>query len=75
MPGFVDRVVDGVAVILLEHGGRAYVPVSELPPGTEAGRLVEVTFTLLPVPQSSEDVEAVAQVIERLRESRAHRHG
>jgi hypothetical protein len=73
MQGFVDRVVDGVAVILLEGGGRAYVPASELPPGAAAGRLVDVAFTLAPAPDGVDDVEAVAQLIERLRASE-HRH-
>jgi hypothetical protein len=73
MQGFVDRVVDGVAVLLLEGGGRAYVPVAELPSGAVAGRRVDVAFTLLPVPEGTDEVEAVAQLIERLRAGE-HRH-
>ena len=70
MRGFVDRVEDGVAVLLLDGGGRAYVPRAALPEGVEAGSLVDVTVAPLgPTP-----VEETADLIERLRAGR-HRHG
>lgn len=65
MRGFIDRVTDGVAVILLEGGGRAYVPAAQLPEGSTAGELVDVSIT--PVPPDLGDAEAVAEIIERLR--------
>ena len=74
MRGFVDRVVDGVAVVLLEGGGRAYVPVSGLPAAAGEGSLVEVTFAPLAVTPGADGVEAVAELIERLRAG-DHRHG
>jgi len=69
MRGFVDRVTDGVAVILLEGGGRAYLPVGQLPPQAMAGAVVEVAISPLgPVP-----ADEVADLIERL-QSGEHRH-
>lgn len=70
MRGFIDRVEDGVAVLLLDDGGRAYIPAGVLPPGVAAGHLVEVTLTPLgPMP-----IDEMAALIERLR-SGGHRHG
>lgn len=70
MRAFIDRVDDGVAVLLLDGGGRAYLPADALPPGASAGQLVEVTVTLMgPMP-----VEEMAALIERLRRG-GHRHG
>ncbi|MDR7486503.1 MAG: hypothetical protein QN187_14385 [Armatimonadota bacterium] len=74
MRGFVDRVTDGIAVILLEGGGRAYVPEAVLPPGTASGHLVEVTIARVDVPTGPDAAEEVAQLIERLRTG-GHRHG
>ncbi|MDR7521093.1 MAG: hypothetical protein QN168_01375 [Armatimonadota bacterium] len=66
--------VDGIAVILLEGGGRAYVPEAVLPPGTASGHLVEVTIARAEMPAGPDAAEEVAQLIERLR-SGEHRHG
>jgi hypothetical protein len=65
MRGFIDRITDGVAVILLEGGGRAYVPAARLPAGSAAGALVDVSIT--PLPPGAGDAEVVAEIIERLR--------
>lgn len=73
MQGFVDRLDDGVAVVLLDGGGRAYIPVAVLPPGVTAGSFVEVSIDPAPVP-SGASAEEVASLIERLR-SGDHRHG
>jgi hypothetical protein len=72
--GFIDRVVDGVAVILLEGGGRAYLPVASLPPGCDAGMLVDVAVTRPEAPAGAAAVQAIATLIERLRAGE-HRHG
>ncbi len=72
--GFIDRIVDGVAVILLEGGGRAYVPASELPPGLAAGTMVEVTVDAVQGGRDPQSAEEVASLIERLRGGE-HRHG
>jgi hypothetical protein len=72
MRGFIDRVTDGVAVILLEGGGRAYVPAARLPEGSAAGALVDVSIT--PIPSGLGDAEDVAEIIERLRAGE-HLHG
>ena len=72
--GFIDRVVEGVAVILLEGGGRAYLPVAVLPPGSTSGHLVEVTVGRMEMPAGPGAAEEVAELIERLR-SGEHRHG
>lgn len=70
MRGFVDRVTDGVAVILLEGGGRLYLPAGQLPPQAEAGAIVEVAISALgPMP-----ADEVADLIDRL-QSGEQRHG
>ncbi len=74
MRGFIDRVVDGVAVILLDGGGRAYVPAAELPLGLAAGAFVDVSLSRAEMPQGPESAEEIASLIERLR-SGEHRHG
>jgi hypothetical protein len=73
MQGFIDRITDGVAVILLDGGGRAYVPADGLPAGLDAGDLVEVSFAPAPSPEGPNAVEEVAALIERLRAG-GHRH-
>jgi hypothetical protein len=65
--GFIDRIVDGVAVVLLEGGGRAYVPASSLPHGVEAGHLVEVVLHAVSTPQTADGAAEMAELIERLR--------
>ena len=45
MRGVIDRVEDGVAVILLEAGGSAYIPAERLPAGARAGTLVRLDLT------------------------------
>lgn len=74
MRGFVDRMEDGVAVVLLDGGGRAYLNASVLPVGITAGSLVEVTITKVDAPTDAASVEEIAALIERLR-SGEHRHG
>ncbi len=74
MRGFVDRLDDGVAVVLLDGGGRAYVPRSALPPGIVAGSFVDVTIAPAGAPTGAESAEEIAMLIERLR-SGEHRHG
>jgi hypothetical protein len=61
--GFVDRIEDGVAVILLEEGGRAYVPAHRLPPTTRAGTLVRLNLTV----EGEADPAEVEALIEHLR--------
>ncbi len=69
MRGFIDRVEDGVAVLLLDGGGRAYLPIGALPAGANAGSLIDVSLSALgPMP-----VEEIADLIERLRGGE-HRH-
>lgn len=71
MRGFVDRIADGVAVVLLEGGGRAYLPAGHLPRETQAGSLIEVTISALgPMPAGE-----VADLIERLQSGERHHHG
>ncbi len=74
MRGFIDRIVDGVAVILLDGGGRAYIPASRLPPGLGAGTMVEVTLAPAAGAGGPESAEDIASLIERLRGGE-HRHG
>lgn len=74
MRGFIDRVADGIAVLLLEGGGRAYIPADRLPADAAPGRVVTVTVTVPPVPTETHDVDEIAALIERLRAGE-HRHG
>ncbi|MGQ0550160.1 MAG: DUF3006 domain-containing protein [Armatimonadota bacterium] len=74
MRGFVDRLEDGVAVVLLDGGGRAYINASLLPAGLAAGNIVEVTIARVDPPTDAGSVEEIAALIERLR-SGEHRHG
>lgn len=74
MRGFIDRVEDGVAVVLLDGGGRAYLNAAALPTGLTAGSLIDVTITKVDAPTDAASVEEIAELIERLR-SGEHRHG
>ncbi len=74
MRGFVDRVEDGVAVVLLDGGGRAYITASALPPGIDVGSVVEVTIAQIERSAGAASVEEIAALIERLRAGE-HRHG
>jgi hypothetical protein len=68
--GFIDRIADGVAVIVLEGGGRAYLPVSRLPREAQAGGVVEVTVSSAGTMPADE----VADLIERLQSGEHHQH-
>jgi hypothetical protein len=72
--GFIDRIVDGVAVILLDGGGRAYLPAAALPRDLDAGDLIEVSLARIEVPGGPDAAEEIASLIEHLR-SGEHRHG
>jgi len=61
--GIVDRIEDGIAVILLEDGGRAYLPAGRLPPGARAGALVRVDLEV----EGQADPAEVAALINHLR--------
>lgn len=74
MRAFIDRVADGVAVLLIEGGGRAYVPADRLPTDAVAGRVVDVSVTVPPMPADAVGVDEIASWIERLRAGE-HRHG
>lgn len=61
-------------MILLEGGGRAYVPARDLPAGIAAGHLVEVTVSRIDAPPGAVGAEEIAALIERIR-SGGHTHG
>jgi len=60
--GLIDRIEDGVAVILLE-GGRAYVPADRLPLGAGPGTLLRLTWEVA----GQADPGEVGALIEHLR--------
>ncbi len=62
MRGIIDRVEDGIAVILLE-GGRVYIPVGGLPPGAGVGALVRMDLEV----EGHADPAEVAALIDHLR--------
>jgi hypothetical protein len=72
--GFIDRVADGVAVILLEGGGRASLPAAALPGDLAAGTVIQVTMQRLPAPTDAGAAHEMADLIARLRAGE-HRHG
>ncbi|HEV8340080.1 MAG TPA: DUF3006 domain-containing protein [bacterium] len=63
MRGMIDRVEDGLAVILLEEGGRAYIPAAQLPPGAKPGTLLSVRLEV----EGDADPTEAAALIEHLR--------
>ncbi len=63
MRGVIDRVDDGLAVILLEAGGRAYIPVAHLPQGAQAGTLLSLRWEV----EGEADPAEAAALIEHLR--------
>lgn len=63
MRGMVDRVEDGLAVILLEEGGRAYIPAAQLPPGAKPGTMLSVRVEV----EGDPDPAEAAALIEHLR--------
>ncbi len=44
--GAVDRVCEGVAVILTFDGGEILIPLKNLPPGTAEGGVIEFSASL-----------------------------
>lgn len=79
MLGFIDRIEAGIAVVLLDGGGRAYLPASALPPGAAAGGFVDLSLAAADPPPGAGSAEEVAALIERLRAGEhrqaGHRHG
>lgn len=63
MRGMIDRMEDGLAVILLEKGGRAYIPSAQLPPGIRSGTLLSLRWEV----EGEADPAEAAALIEHLR--------
>lgn len=63
MRGVIDRVEDGLAVILLEEGGRAYIPTAYLPQGAKPGTMLSVHWDV----EGEADPAEAAALIEHLR--------
>ncbi len=59
----IDRVEDGVAVLLLEEGGRANIPLTRLPQGAKPGTLLSLRVEV----EGEADPAEVAALIEHLR--------
>lgn len=70
MRAVVDRLEDGVAVILLEGGGRAYVAVEHLPAGTGEGTVLRLTWSV----DADTSAGEVASLIEALRARTEEHH-
>jgi len=69
MRAVVDRVEDGVAVIVFEDGGRAYVPAEHLPAGAGEGTVLRLDWSV----DATSGADEVAALIEQLR-SRTEDH-
>lgn len=63
MRAIVDRVEDGVAVVVFENGGRAYLPAESLPAGAGEGTVLRLEWRV----DTAGDAHEVAALIERLR--------
>jgi len=70
MRAVVDRLEDGVAVILLEGGGRAYVAVEHLPSGVGEGTVLRLTWDV----ETDRSAGEVAALIEALRARTEEHH-
>lgn len=62
MRAIIDRIEEGVAVLLFEDGGRAYVGVDRLPAGVGEGTVLDVSWTV-----AEGAGEEIVAMIERLR--------
>ena len=69
MRAIVDRVEDGVAVVVFEDGGRAYLPAEHLPAGAGEGTVLRLEWRV----DTGSGADDVAALIERLR-SRTEEH-
>lgn len=63
MRAIVDRIEDGVAVLVFEDGGRAYLPADQLPAGVGEGTVLRLSWAV----DTDSNAEEIAQLIERLR--------
>lgn len=63
MRAIVDRIEDGVAVVVFEGGGRAYLPAEHLPAGAGEGTVLHLSWTV----DTSSDSAEIAALIDRLR--------
>lgn len=62
MRAIIDRIEDGVAVLLFEDGGRAYVGADQLPAGAGEGTVLQVRWEV-----EERGGEDVTDMIDRLR--------
>jgi hypothetical protein len=63
MRAIVDRVEDGVAVVVFEDGGRAYLPAEHLPAGAGEGTVLRLEWQV----DTGSGADDVAALIQRLR--------
>lgn len=70
MRAIVDRVEDGVAVIVFEDGGRAYIPAEHLPAGSGEGTVLRLEWRV----DTGSGADDVAALIERLRARTEEHH-
>jgi hypothetical protein len=68
MRAIIDRVEDGVAVLVFETGGRAYVPADQLPPGASEGTVLRISFQIDANANASE-IEALIDKLRRRSET------
>ena len=63
MRAIIDRVEDGVAVLIFETGGRAYVPADQLPPGAGEGTVLRINLQV----DANANASEIEALIDRLR--------
>lgn len=67
----LDRIEEGIAVLLSDDGGRLLVPASELPPDCRDGSVLSVVFQPDPV-ETEARTARVRHIQERLLERGGH---
>lgn len=64
MRAIIDRVEDGIAVLIFETGGRAYVPADQLPIGAGEGTVLRIHLEIDTTANTSE-IEALIDNLRR----------
>jgi len=63
MRAIIDRVEDGVAVLIFESGGRAYVPADQLPQGAGEGTVLRIALEV----DANANASEIEDLIDKLR--------
>lgn len=70
----LDRIEEGIAVLLTRESCRWLLPAEYLPEGTVEGEILRVSFERDPV-ATQQQAERIRELQERLRDRTGERHG